>query len=87
MTSRTDLSKHFGSGADYKTRPSTYKSSLNKAEAKLSKAIILVLQKRIRMFMGLPDPDPLVSGTNPDPSIIKQNSKKKLDSYCFVALL
>jgi hypothetical protein len=29
------------------------------------------------MFLGLPDPDPLVRGT--DPSIMKQNSKKNLD--------
>jgi hypothetical protein len=35
------------------------------------------------MFLGLPDPDPLVIGTVPDPSIIKQNSKKNLDSYYF----
>jgi hypothetical protein len=27
---------------------------------------------RIRMFLGLPDPDPLVRGMDPDPSIIKQ---------------
>jgi hypothetical protein len=27
-----------------------------------------VLWIRIRMFLGLPDPDPLVRGTNPDPS-------------------
>ncbi len=35
---------------------------------------------------GLPDPDPLVRGMDPDPnsSIIKQNSKKNLDSYCFL---
>jgi hypothetical protein len=26
----------------------------------------------IRMFLGLQDPDPLVRGTDPDPSIIKQ---------------
>jgi hypothetical protein len=40
------------------------------------------------MFLGFLDlvPDPLARGTNPDPSIIKQkyNSKKTLDSYCFV---
>jgi hypothetical protein len=29
------------------------------------------------MLLGLLDPDPV-------PSIIKQNSKKTLDSYCFV---
>jgi hypothetical protein len=41
------------------------------------------------MFLGLPGPDldPLVRGINPDPSIIKKNSKKNLDSYCFVTLL
>ncbi len=32
---------------------------------------------RTHMFLGLLDPDP-------DPSLIKQNSKKNLDSYCFV---
>jgi hypothetical protein len=41
---------------------------------------------RIRMFLGLPEPhpDPLVTSTDPppDPSIIKQNSKKNLDFYC-----
>ncbi len=40
------------------------------------------------MFLGLPDPDPLVRGMDPDPdpSIIMQNSKKNLDSFYFVAL-
>jgi hypothetical protein len=35
-------------------------------------------------FLGLldPDPDPLVRGM--DPSIVKQNRKKNLGSYCFV---
>ncbi len=46
------------------------------------------------MFLGLPDPDPLVRGMDPDPaldpdtdpSIIKKiyGSKKNLDFYCFV---
>ncbi len=27
---------------------------------------------RIHMFLGLPDPDPLVRGMDPDPSISKQ---------------
>ena len=35
---------------------------------------------RIRLFLGLPDPDPLVQGTDPgpalDPSIIKHSKKK-----------
>jgi hypothetical protein len=39
------------------------------------------------MFLGLLDPDPLVRGTDPDPSNIKQNSKKNLDSSCFVTSL
>ncbi len=42
------------------------------------------------MFLGLldPDPDPSVRGTDPDPnpSIIKKNSPKNLNSYCFVFL-
>ncbi len=32
----------------------------------------LLLVFRIRMFLGLPDPDPLVRGPDPDPSIVKQ---------------
>jgi hypothetical protein len=46
------------------------------------------------MILGLPDPDPLVRGMDPDPdpdpdpTIIllssSKNSKKNLDSYCFV---
>ncbi len=40
--------------------------------------------RRIHMFLSLSDPDPLGRGT--DPSIIKQNSKKNIDSYCFVLL-
>jgi hypothetical protein len=31
------------------------------------------LRIRIRMILGLLDPDPLVRGTDPDPSINKQN--------------
>ncbi len=34
--------------------------------------ILAVLGIRIRMFLGLLDPDPLVRGTDSDPSIIKQ---------------
>jgi hypothetical protein len=34
------------------------------------------------MFSDLLDPDPLVRGMDPDSSIIKQNSKKNLDSFC-----
>ncbi len=35
---------------------------------------------RIRMFLGIldPDPDPLVRGTDQDPSIIKQKKRKTL---------
>jgi hypothetical protein len=38
----------------------------------------------VRMVLGLLDPDPLLRGTDRDPSFIKQNSKKNIDSYCFV---
>jgi hypothetical protein len=42
------------------------------------------IRLRIHMFLGLPDPDPLVRSMDPDPSIIKQKSKKNLEFYCFV---
>jgi hypothetical protein len=42
------------------------------------------------MFLGLPDPDPLlrcmVPDPDPDPSITMQNSKNNLDSYYFATL-
>jgi hypothetical protein len=39
-------------------------------------------------FFGLPDPDPLVRGMDPDPdpSIIMQKNKKNPESYYFVTL-
>ncbi len=43
-----------------------------------------VLQIRIRRipkFLGLQDSDPLVRGPDLDPSVIKQISRKNLDSY------
>ncbi len=49
-------------------------------------------EHRIHMFLGPPDPDPLVRGMDldpnpdPDPSIITQNSKKNLDSFYYVTL-
>jgi hypothetical protein len=36
-----------------------------------------VLRIRICMFLGLADPDPIIRGTDPDPSIIKQNILRK----------
>ncbi len=50
---------------------------------------------RIHMFLGLPDPDPLVRGMDPDPDLrilIRillsscKNSKKNLDFFYFVTL-
>jgi hypothetical protein len=43
------------------------------------------------MFLGLPDPDLLVRGMDPDPALDPdpsscKNSKKNLDSYYFVNL-
>jgi hypothetical protein len=38
------------------------------------------------MFLGLPEPYPLVRGMYPDPSIIIKNGQKNLDSYYFVTL-
>jgi hypothetical protein len=44
------------------------------------------------MFLGLPDPDPLARGMDPDPTLdpdtdllsASKNCKENLDSYCFV---
>jgi hypothetical protein len=42
------------------------------------------------MFLGLPDPDPLVRGvdpdlaSDPDPGSSSKSTKKNLDSYCLV---
>ncbi len=36
-----------------------------------------VLRIRICMFLGLLYPDPLVRGTDPDPSIVKQKKQEK----------
>jgi hypothetical protein len=53
-------------------------ASLKLTSAKQQRAPLLlfqaVLRIRIRMFLGLldPDPDPLVRGMDPDPSFIKQ---------------
>jgi hypothetical protein len=43
--------------------------------------------RRILMFLGLPEPDTLVSDPDPDPFIISKNSKKNIDSYGFVTFL
>jgi hypothetical protein len=53
---------------------------------KLIKPLLWIRVRKIRMFLGLLNPDPLVRGTDPDPSFIKKNSKKNLESYCFVTL-
>jgi hypothetical protein len=56
-------------------------------------SVLRIWIRRIRMFLGLLDPDPVVRGTipypamAPDPSIIKQCSKINLNSYCFVPFL
>ncbi len=43
------------------------------------------------MFLGLPAADQLVRGTDPDLSfyflLSRKNSKKNLDSYCFVTFI
>jgi hypothetical protein len=40
-------------------------------------AVLRIRICRIHMFLGLPDPDPLVRGPDPDPSIIKQKLLEK----------
>jgi hypothetical protein len=73
------------------TRIADTKSSCNKnmtllhfmadtCEKKVSFFTVLRIRiriRRIRMFPALLDPDPLSRGTDPDPSIIKQNIERK----------
>jgi hypothetical protein len=65
--------------------PSTLHNMYHVCEAVL-RIRIRIRIRRIRMFLGPPGSGPLVRGmdTDPDPSIIKKNSKINLDSYCFV---
>ncbi len=50
------------------------------------RAVLRIRIRRIHMFLGIldPEPDPLDRDMDPDPSIIKQNSEKNIDSNCFV---
>ncbi len=42
---------------------------LFKKELREEKSVLWIRIGRIRMFSGLPDPDPLVRGNDPDPSL------------------
>jgi len=61
--------------ADKGAEPEEKRNTLRAIETK--KKPVFRIQIRIHMFLGLPDPDPLVRSTDPDPaqdpSIIKQN--------------
>jgi hypothetical protein len=52
-------------------------------------AVLLIRIHRIHMFLGLPDPDPLVRCMDPDLIFLSscKYSKKNLDSYYFVTLV
>ncbi len=67
-----------------------YKYKVESLEDACMDLCITLLRIRICMFLGLLDPDPdlLVRGMDPEPSITKQkNSKKNLDCYYFVTSL
>jgi hypothetical protein len=51
---------------------------------------VLRIRIWIHAFLGLPDPDPLVKGMDPDPDTdpslsFGKSSVKNLDFYCFVS--
>jgi hypothetical protein len=50
---------------------------------------VVTMYAMLGMFLGLPNPDPLVRGPDPAPalSIINQKCKKNLDFYCLVTPL
>jgi hypothetical protein len=41
-------------------------------EPNMAQIPVFRIRSRIRIFLGLPDPDPLVRSMDPDPSIIMQ---------------
>ncbi len=55
-------------------------------------AVFRIRIHRIHVVFGLPDPDPLVRGMDPDPALDQillsscKNNKKNLESYYFVTL-
>ncbi len=48
-------------------------------EKEWGQAVLWIRIRGIRMFLGLPDPDPSLFCMDPDPLINKQKSKKNLD--------
>ncbi len=44
-------------------------SVLFNEEPRQLEPVLGIRNRRIRMFLGLPDPDPLVRGTDPDPDL------------------
>jgi hypothetical protein len=46
----------------------------NEADPYPQDRLFTVSGNRIRMFLSLPDPDPLVRGPAPDPSLLSQKS-------------
>jgi hypothetical protein len=52
---------------------SGYSTAFSTGSVQMVLCFVAVLRiRRIHMFLGLPDPDPLVRGMDPGPSIIKQ---------------
>jgi hypothetical protein len=57
-----------------KNKPFLMKNTVH-LRSTVTKKAVLQMRIRIHVFLGFlhPDPDPLVRGIDPDPSIIKQN--------------
>jgi hypothetical protein len=67
-------------GANTRGRDLTRAVQASQHLLKVTVQMLRIRFRRIRMFLGLldPDPDPVVRGTDPNPSIIKQNYLKTL---------
>ncbi len=56
----------------HSVNPRTQSTCINEDKNQKPEASVPDPDLRIHMLLGLPDPDPLVIDTDPDPSIIKQ---------------
>jgi hypothetical protein len=59
--------------------PPSHKHKKAHKDTTSEEIMIFIMWIRIRMFLGLPDPDPLVRDTDPAPVLLlfSKNSKKK----------
>jgi hypothetical protein len=83
-SSDTKIKKKLSSASSLILVPSWVTTDQKRKKA----AVLRIRNGRIHLFLGLPDPDPLVRDMDPDRLRIllssRRNGEKNIDSYCFV---